>query len=96
MQRLHSKMVKSNIASTFLNIIDKCFPEGHVLRNTFNRNTAKASYWTMTNMAQILFRHNKKVLSKERLKVVVNCCPLSPPYPLKGPCLTPGVITKLR
>ena len=89
---MHSKMVKSNIASTFL--IDKCLPEGHVLRNTFN--TAKASYWTMTNMAQILFRHNKKVLSKERLKVVVNCCPLSPPYPLKGPCLTPGVITKLR
>ena len=89
-------MVKSNIASTFLNIIDKCFPEGHVLRNTFNRNTVKASYWTMTNMAQILFRHNKKVLSKERLKVVVNCCPLSPPYPLKGPCLTPGVITRLR
>ena len=62
-------MVKSNITSTFLNIIDI------VLRNTFNRNTAKASYWTMTNMAQILFRHNKKVLSKERLKVVVNCCP---------------------
>ena len=48
---MHSKMVKSNIASTFLNIIDKCFPEGHVLRNTFNRNTAKASYGKMTNMA---------------------------------------------
>ena len=94
-------MVKSNIARTALNIIDKCFPEGHVLRNTFNRNTAKASYGRKTNMAYILFEHNKmvhnkKVLSKERLKVVVNCCPLSPPYPLKGPCLTPGVITRLR
>ena len=93
-----SKMVKSNIASTFLNIIDQCFPEGHVLRSTFNRNTVKASYRTMTNMAQILSKHNKKVLNKERPKTVVNegcnCSPRSPPCPLEGHCLTPGVIYK--
>lgn len=93
-----SKMVKSNIASTFLNIIDQCFPEGHVLRSTFNRNTVKASYRTMTNMAQILSKHNKKVLNKERPKAVVNegcnCAPRSPPCPLEGHCLTPGVIYK--
>ena len=91
-------MVKSNIASTFLNIIDQCFPEGHVLRSTFNRNTVKASYRTMTNMAQILSKHNKKVLNKERPKTVVNegcnCAPRSPPCPLEGHCLTPGVIYK--
>ena len=28
LESLHSKMVKSNIASTLLIIIDKCFPEG--------------------------------------------------------------------
>ena len=51
LESLHSKMVKSNIASTLLIIIDKCFPEGHVLRSTFNRNNAKAKYRKMTNMA---------------------------------------------
>ena len=58
--------------------------EGHVLRSTFNRNTVKASYRTMTNMAQILSKHNKKVLNKERPKTVVNegcdCSPRSPPH----------------
>ena len=86
------------IASTFLQIIDDCFPIGHILRSSFNRNTIKASYRTMTNMAQLLSKHNKKVLSNVRPKVAVredcNCAPRSPPCPLEGHCLTPGVIYK--
>ena len=93
-----SKQVKTNIASTFLQIIDDCFPIGHILRSSFNRNTIKASYRTMTNMAQLLSKHNKKVLSNVRPKVAVredcNCAPRSPPCPLEGHCLTPGVIYK--
>ena len=98
-----SKQVKTNIASAFLKIIDECFPVGHVLRSSFNRNTVKASYRTMGNMAQILSKHNRKVLSNVRPKVAVredcNCAPRSPPCPLldaagEGHCLTPGVIYK--
>ena len=97
-----SKQVKTNIASTFLQIIDECFPVGHILRGSFNRNTIKASYRTMTNMAQLLAKHNKKVLSNVRPKVAVNegcnCAPRSRPCPLEldgeGHCLTPGVIYK--
>ena len=102
-----SKQVKTNIASTFLNIIDECFPAGHVLRSSFNRNTIKASYRTMANMAQTVAKHNKKVLSTIRPKVEVNegcncrsppcplpaCLPTCPtPCPRDGHCLTPGVI----
>ena len=99
-----SKQVKTNIASTFLQIIDECFPVGNILRGSFNRNTIKASYRTMTNMAQLLAKHNKKVLSNVRPKVEVNegcnCAPRSRPCPLEpdangeGHCLTPGVIYK--
>ena len=83
-----SKQVKTNIASVFLNIIDECFPIGHILRSSFNRNTIKASYRTMTSMAQHLAKHNKKVLSNVRPKVTVrddcNCAPNSLPCPLEG------------
>ena len=98
-----SKQVKTNIASSFLKIIDECFPVGHILRSSFNRNTIKASYRTMTNMAQLLAKHNKKVLNSVRPKPEVNegcnCAPRSPPCPLldengDGHCLTPGVIYK--
>ena len=37
------KQVKTYSAGTFLKIIDGCFPGGHVLRSSFNRNTIKAS-----------------------------------------------------
>ena len=57
----------------------------------------------MGNMAQILSKHNNRVLSNIRPKVDVredcNCLPSSPPCPLldsagEGHCLTPGVIYK--
>ena len=93
-----SKQVKTNIAGAFLKIIDECFPVGHILRGSFNRNTVKASYRTMTNMAQLLSKHNKKVLSKARPRVEVNegcnCAQRSLPCPLNGHCLTPGVVYK--
>ena len=54
-------------------------------------------------MAQLLAKHNKKVLNSVRPKPEVNegcnCAPRSPPCPLldengDGHCLTPGVIYK--
>ena len=87
----------------YYQIIDECFP-GHILRGSFNGSTIKASYRTMTNMAQLLAKHNKKVLSNARPKVAVNegCnwaprsrpCPLEPKPNGEGHCLTTGVIYK--
>ena len=54
----------TNIPKAFMRIIAECFPPGHVLRSSFNTNTVKASYRTMPNMAQVLAKHNAKVIAK--------------------------------
>ena len=46
-----NKSVKTDVATTFLSIIDSCFPANHILRATINRNTVKVSLRTMNNMA---------------------------------------------
>ena len=94
----YNKGVKTNVASTFLALIESCFPPGHALRGTFNRNTVKVSYRTMTNMAQVVAKHNHKVVEKSKPVVVVapgdNCNCEAPylPCPLDGECLTAGVV----
>ena len=50
----------NNIPKVFMTIIAECFPPGHILRSTFNANTVKLSYSTMTNMAQVLAKHRKR------------------------------------
>ena len=41
-------------------------PFGLKQRSTFNPNTVKVSYRTMTNMAQVLAKHNNKVIVRSR------------------------------
>ena len=61
-----SQNCTTNIPKVFMGIIAQCFPPGHVLRSSFNSNTVKVSYKTMTNMAQVLAKHNAKVITKSR------------------------------
>ena len=87
----------TNIPKVFMSIIAECFPPGHVLRSSFNPNTTKVSYKTMTNMAQVLAKHNAKVIAKDRPAPKVNegCnCQDKPACPLPGRCQTPGVVYK--
>ena len=94
----YNKAVKTNVASTFLSIIDSCFPSGHPLRPILNRNTIKVSYRTMTNMARVISKHNTKVIARSKPVVVAepgsNCNCKAPhlPCPLDNQCLTEGVI----
>ena len=94
----YNKGVKTNVASTFLAIIESCFPPGHPLRGVFNRNTIKVSYRTMTNMAQVVAKHNHKVVAGNKPVVErtpgdnCNCEPPYLPCPLDNECLTAGVI----
>jgi hypothetical protein len=89
------KSVATDIAKEFLKLIDSCFPPGHPLRSGFNRNTVKASYRTMPNMAQIVSKHNTKVLDMERPKTTEDegCnCRVTASCPLDGKCKTTGVV----
>ena len=55
--------VKTNLGRKFLNIIDRCFPNGHPLHKIFNKHTLKLNYSCMPNMKSIISSHNKAVLS---------------------------------
>ena len=86
------------MASTFLSIIDSCFPTDHPLRSIINRNTVKVSYRTMTNMSRVISKHNTKVIKRSRPVAAAeagsNCNCRAPhlPCPLNNQCLTEGVI----
>ena len=90
-----SQNCTTNIPKVFMSIIAECFPPGHVLRSSFNANTVKVSYRTMPNMAQMLAKHNSKVIAKSRpaptTKEGCNCQD-KPACPLPGKCQTPGVV----
>ena len=45
-----SKNVKTNIARSFLKLVDTHFPIGNKLHKIFNRNTVKVSYSCMSNV----------------------------------------------
>ena len=68
-----SKNVETNVAKSFLKLIDKHFPDNNTLHKIFNRNTVKVSYSTTENMKQIINKHNKKVLSNNETKDDESC-----------------------
>ena len=56
--------VQTNVARSFLCLIDRHSPKSHVLRKMFNRNNVKVSYSRMSNMASVIKSHNAKILGK--------------------------------
>ena len=60
-----SETYKTNIAKTFFRILDKHFPNSHLLYKIFNRNTAKVSYSCMDSVSQIVNQHNKNLSNKK-------------------------------
>ena len=90
----NSQNVRTNIAKSFLCLIDKHFPKSHKLHKIFNRNNLKVSYSCTTNMANIIKSHNQKILNENNEasdKKKCNCrsknlCPLD------GACLTKNII----
>ena len=86
----YNKDVRTNIAKTFLKLIDKYFPRSNKLNKIFNRNTVKVSYSCTENMEQIIKSHNKKLTSsKTSEELPCNCrgeCPLD------GKCRTQDIV----
>ena len=64
--------VSTNVAKTFLRLIDKHFPRSHKLNKIFNRNTVKVSYSCTENMANIKGQNNKLTNTKVRQQLACN------------------------
>ena len=89
----------TNVAKTFLKLIDKDFPKNKRLSKIFNRNTIKVSYSCLPNIKQTIFNNNHRLLQLYRMKEstqyskVCNCRQKNP-GPLGGKCLTKCVVYK--
>ena len=70
-----SEHVKSNIDKAFLHLLEKHFPPHHRLHKTYNKNNVKVSYSCMPNLAAIIPRHNKALLTQrtEPANTVLPC-----------------------
>ncbi|KAL9974417.1 hypothetical protein ACROYT_G011444 [Oculina patagonica] len=90
--------VKTNLGRKFLNIIDRCFPNGHPLHKIFNKHTLKLSYSCMPNMKSIISSHNKAVLSDYHQSQTTQACNKEcncrkkDQCPLDGKCLSQNVV----
>ena len=86
--------VSTNVAKTFLRLIDKHFPRSHKLNKIFNRNTVKVSYSCTENMANIIKGHNNKLTNtKVRQQLACNCRVKSD-CPLNGDCRKESIVYK--
>jgi len=85
----HSENVQTNIARSFLHLLDKHFPRSHILHKVFNN--VKISYSCTNNMANIIKSHYSKILAKDGTHVESNksCnCGNKDLCPLDGGCLS--------
>ena len=68
------KSVKSKFGHHFLQLLDRCFPPGHLLHKTLNRHTVQLSYRTMPNLGKIIAGHNSKVTSPSTINLKEENC----------------------
>ena len=58
----YNKSVVTNVAKSFLKLLDKHFPKNNKLHKIFNLNSVKVSYNCTENISQIINSHNKNIL----------------------------------
>ena len=87
------------VGADFLKAVSSSFPKGHPLYPICNRNTIKISYRTTTNMAQIVTRHNTKIMNKSQVTTPdpkpvkeCNCNKSNLPCVMGGKCVAGNVI----
>ena len=90
----YSQNVRTNIAKSFLGLINKHFPKSNKLHKIFNRNNLKVSYSCTTNMANIIKSHNQKILNENSTTSSEKKCNCRNKNlcPLDGTCLTKNII----
>ena len=91
----YSMNVQTSIGRHFLQLVDKHFPNVHVLYKIFNRGNCKVSYSCMDNLATIIKKHNAKILKPNENTINKECnCRKKSECPLDGECMTPSTIYK--
>ena len=90
----HNQNVSTNIAKIFIKLVDKHFPCTHWLHKIFKSNTIKVSCCCMSNVQQLIKKHNNFIQNKKN-KTTRSCnwrhkngCPLN------WNCRTENVIYK--
>ena len=92
-----SEHVKSNIGKAFLHLLEKHFPSQHCLHKICNKNNVKVNYCCMPNMAAIISRHNKALLTQktEPANIVPPCnCTTKTNCLMNGLCCKSSIIYK--
>ena len=90
-----SKNVKTNIARSFLKLVDTHFPIGNKLHKIFNRNTVKVSYSCMSNVKSIITSHNTRIIRKSQPQDISaeNCnCRNKHACPLQNKCMSKDIV----
>ena len=91
----YNQSVSTNVAQTFLKLIDKHFPSSNRLRKIFNRNTIKVSYSCTDNIQQHVKKHNNYIKQKNKGNIQLSCnCRDKLKFPLNGKCRTENIIYK--
>ena len=89
---LDNQNVSQNIAKIFFKLVNKDSPRTHRLHKIFNRNTIKVSYSCMSNVQQLIKKHNNFIQNKKsKTTLSCNCCDKNG-SPLNGNCRTENVI----
>jgi hypothetical protein len=86
--------VKTTVAHSFLQLIDKHFPHSTRLHKIFNRNTVKVSYSCMTNIKNTISNHNRHLLVRKNKSFDGCNCRTKDECPLDGNCLTKSIVYK--
>ena len=92
-----SKNVKTNIARSFLHLVDTHFPAGYKVHKIFNRNTVKVSYSCMNNVRSIMTNHNTRIIRKSQTQVTSagTCnCRNKKACPLQNKCMNKDIVYK--
>ena len=92
-----SKNVKTNIARSFLNLVDTHFPVGNKLHKIFNRNIVKVSYSCMSNVRSIITSHNTRIFRRSQSQNINtdNCnCRSKHACPLQNKCMSKDIVYK--
>ena len=85
--------VQTNVGQKFLQLIDKCFPKNHPLRQICNRNTLKIGYRCTPNIGAAISAHNSKLLEPKEKNAINTCnCDRKEDCPVQGKCLESEVI----
>ena len=68
-----NKNVETNIARSFLNLVNTFFPVDNKLRKVINRDTVfKGNYTCMSNVRSIITSHNARITRKANHKTLVH------------------------